>query len=136
MSNEEDILRSCKVIAVVGLSSEPGRASYGVAKYLQGQGYHIIPVNPRETTILNETCYPDLSTIPVPVDMVDVFRRSEAVPEIVDEAIKIGAKAIWLQEGIVHEEAAARARKAGLKVVMDKCAFKEHLKMVNPDYAD
>ncbi len=130
MSTEEDILRSSKVIAVVGLSSEAGRASYGVARYLQGQGYRIIPVNPRETNILNEVCYPDLSTIPVPVDMVDVFRRSEAVPDIVNEAIKIGAKAIWLQEGIINEEAAARARQAGLKVVMDKCAFKEHRKMV------
>lgn len=126
MSGEEKILDSSRTIAVVGLSAKPDRPSHRVASYLKQRGYRIIPVNPGETEILGETCYPDLSSIPEPVDVVDIFRRSEEVLPIVEEAIKIGAKAVWMQEGIVNEQAAARAREAGLLVVMDKCMLKTH----------
>ena len=126
MSIEADILKSSRVVAVVGLSSNPERHSYKVASYLKEQGYRIIPVNPRENTVLGEAAYPDLSSIPGPVDVVDVFRRPEDVPAIVEQAIKIGARAVWMQEGIVSEAAAAQAREAGLLVVMDKCMFKQH----------
>lgn len=129
MALEEEILRGNRIIAVVGLSSNPERPSNQVGSYLKEKGYTIIPVNPNEKVILSETCYPDLSSIPVHVDVVDIFRRSEDVPPIVAEAVKIGAKAVWMQEGVVNEEAAASARKAGLKVVMDKCMKKEHLKL-------
>ena len=134
MSTEEEILRDSKVIAVVGLSSNPERPSYRVSHYLKQQGYQIIPVNPWETEVLGEVCYPSLTAIPVKVDMVDIFRRSAAVPEIVEEAIKIGAKAVWMQEGVISEKAAARAREAGLKVVMNKCTYKEHRKMVSEKF--
>lgn len=127
-SIEEKILEN-KVIAVVGLSPKPDRPSYVVADYMKAQGYRIIPVNPMATEILGETCYPDLSSIPEPVDTVDIFRRSEDTPEIVKEAIKIGAKAVWLQEGVINEEAAALAEQAGLMVIMDKCILKEHQKL-------
>lgn len=129
MSTEETILKSSRVIAVVGLSSNPTRPSNGVACYLKECGYKIIPVNPQEERVLGEVCYPDLESIPEPVDVVDIFRRSEFVPPIVDEAIKIKAKAVWMQEGVVNELAAASAREAGLLVVMDSCIAKEHMKL-------
>ena len=121
----DDIL-NMKRIAVVGLSSDPSRPSYDVARYLQRQGYTIIPVNPKETEVLGEKSYPTLSDIPEPPDVVDVFRRPEYVGEIVDEAIKVGAKAVWLQLGVINEEAARKAREAGLLVVMDRCMKIEH----------
>ncbi len=122
------ILRESHTIAVVGLSAKPDRPSYGVAKYLQSHGYRIVPVNPALTEVLGERSYPDLASIPEPVDVVDIFRRSEDVPPVVDAAIAKGAKVVWMQEGIVNEEAAARARAAGLQVVMDHCMKKEHEK--------
>jgi hypothetical protein len=125
----KEILNRYKVIAVVGLSSNPERPSYNVANYLKSQGYRIIPVNPREQEVLGERCYPDLSSIPEPIEVVDIFRRPEDVPAIVEEAIKVGAKVVWMQEGIINEEAAARAREAGLLVVMDRCMLKEHQKL-------
>jgi predicted CoA-binding protein len=129
MSTEEKVLNSSRTVAVVGLSSKPDRPSYRVASYLKEQGYKIIPVNPAEKEILGELCYPDLASIPESVDVVDVFRRSEEVLPIVEEAIRIGAKAVWMQEGVINEEAAARAREAGLVVVMDRCMRKEHRKL-------
>jgi predicted CoA-binding protein len=129
MTMEEEILSSSHVVAVVGLSPKPDRPSYKVASYLKQQGYKIIPVNPTEKEILGEVCYPTLASIPEPVDVVDIFRRSEEVLPIVEEAIKIRAKAVWMQEGVINEEAAARARQAGLKVVMDRCMFKEHRRL-------
>ena len=124
------ILRSAKTIAVVGLSSNPMRASHGVAEYLKGVGYRIIPVNPNETEVLGEKAYARLEDIPEKVDIVDVFRRSDAVPEIVDAAIRIGARAVWMQEGVMNEEAAAQARAAGLLVVMDTCILKAHHRLM------
>ena len=126
MLNTASVLRSARTIAVVGLSSKRYRPSHGVAEYMQSSGYRIIPVNPFETEVLGETAYPELDRVPGTVDIVDIFRRSEFVPEIVDAAIRIGARAIWMQEGVVHEEAAAKARAAGLEVVMDRCILKEH----------
>ena len=123
------VLHSCHTIAVVGLSGRRFRPSYGVAEYMQKAGYRIIPVNPLESQILGEKCYPDLESIPGEVDIVDIFRRSEFVPEIVEAAIRKGAKVIWMQEGVVHEEAAARAAAAGLAVVMDRCILKDHASM-------
>lgn len=119
-------LKSARVIAVVGLSSNPMRPSYGVAEYMKNAGYKIIPVNPNEREVLGERAIAKLEDIREPVDIVDVFRRPEFVPEVAESAIAIGAKALWLQEGIVHEAAAKRARNAGLFVVMDKCILKEH----------
>jgi len=129
VSIEEKILNSSRTVAIVGLSSKPDRPSYKVASYLKEQGYKMIPVNPAEREILGETCYPDLVSAPESIDVVDIFRRSEDVPPIVLEAIRIGAKAVWMQEGVINEEAAARASEAGLMVVMDKCMRKEHLKL-------
>lgn len=129
MSIEERILNSSRTIAIVGLSSKPDQPSYRVASYLKEQGYKMIPVNPAEKEILGERCYPDLASIPESIDVVDIFRRSEKVPPIVEEAIRIGANAVWMQEGVINEEAAARARKAGLMVVMDKCMRKEHQRL-------
>lgn len=129
MSIEEKILKSSRVIAIVGLSSEPTRPSHKVASYLKKNGYKIIPVNPKAQEILGEHSYPDLSSIPDPVDVVDIFRHSEEMPAIVEEAIKIGAKAVWMQEGVVNETAAAQATKAGLQVVMNRCMLKEHLRL-------
>jgi len=129
MNRIPDILRSAKTIAVVGLSGRRFRPSYGVAEYLKEAGYRIIPVNPAETSVLGEKCYPDLDSVPEPVDIVDIFRRSEFVPEIVEAAIRKGAKAVWMQEGVVHEDAAKRAEQAGLAVVMDRCILKEHRKL-------
>lgn len=127
MPEEIDILRESRVIAVEGLSSNRLRASHGVAAYLQRSGYRIIPVNPNETEVLGEKAYPDLAAIGEPVDCVLIFRRPEFVPAVVDEAIRKGAKAVWMQHGIRHAEAAAKARAAGLRVVEDRCMMVEHL---------
>jgi predicted CoA-binding protein len=124
-----EILKTARTIAVVGLSPKRYRPSYGVAEYLQKAGYRIIPVNPLETELLGEPCYPDLEAIPEAIDIVDIFRRSEFVPEIVEAAIRKGAKVIWMQEGVVHEDAARRAEAAGLEVVMDRCMLKDHRRM-------
>ncbi len=115
-----------KTIAVVGISDDPERPSHFVARFLEAHGYNVIPVNPKLTEWEEKKCYPDLLSIPVKVDVVDIFRRSEAVPPIVDEAIAIKAKVVWMQEGIVNEEAAAKAREAGIEVVMDRCMKKEY----------
>ena len=129
VSQEEKILRDCHTVAMVGASPDAERPSYRVFSYLKEQGYRVISVNPRFPNILGETCYPDLAAIPDKVDVVDIFRRSEDVPPIVDQAIGIKAKVVWMQQGVVNEAAASRAREAGLQVVMDKCMRKEHLKM-------
>jgi len=121
-----ELLRSAKTIAVVGLSDNPARTSYRVSAYMQSQGYRIIPVNPAISEALGEKAYPTLSEVPEKVDIVNVFRRSEYVPEVVDEAIRLGVPAIWMQEGVVHEEAAEKARQAGTFVVMNRCILKEH----------
>jgi hypothetical protein len=123
-----DLLKNSRTIAVVGLSNRRHRPSYGVAEYLQSAGYRIIPVNPAETEVLGEKCYARLEDIPDHVDIVDVFRRSEFVPEIVESAIRIGASGVWMQEGVIHAEAAERARRAGLSVVMNACILKEHIR--------
>ncbi len=125
------LIHECRTIAVVGLSSNPARPSYRVAAYMQRQGKVVVPVNPRETVVLGEPAYPALSTVPGPVDMVNIFRRSEEVGAVVDEAIRIKAKAVWLQEGVIDEAAAERARRAGLQVVMDRCWLKEHVRCVS-----
>ncbi|HEX7575521.1 MAG TPA: CoA-binding protein, partial [Candidatus Methanoperedens sp.] len=116
----------------VGISDDPTRPSNFVASFLEAHGYTIIPVNPKLTEWERKKCYPDLLSIPVKVDIVDIFRRSEAVPPIVDEAIAIKAKVVWMQEGIVNEEAAAKARRAGIEVVMDKCMKKEYVRYITP----
>ena len=123
------ILTTFRTVAVVGLSDKPQRDSYHVAEYLQQHGYRIIPVNPALTEVLSEKCYARLQDIPEKVEIVDVFRKPEAVPEIVEAAIAIGAKVVWLQEGIVHNEAADTARAAGLQVVQSRCMLKEHARM-------
>jgi predicted CoA-binding protein len=120
-----ELLASAKTIAVVGLSAKPHRASFGVAETLQSSGYRIFPVNPNELEVLGEKCYARLEDIPEKIDIVDIFRRPEFVAEIVDAAIRIGARAIWMQEGVEDELSAARARRAGLFVVMDRCIAKE-----------
>lgn len=124
-----DILRDSRVIAVVGLSGKRYRPSYGVSEYMQRAGYRIIPVNPQETEVLGEKCYPDLDAVPEAIDIVDIFRRSEYVPEIVEAAIRKGAKAVWMQEDVIHDAAARRAQAAGLYVVMDRCILKEHRRL-------
>jgi predicted CoA-binding protein len=126
------ILEECKTIAVVGLSSDPMRASHGVAAYMQRHGYRVIPVNPNETEVLDERAFPDLSSVAkeaVKIELVDIFRNSAYAGEAVDEAIMIGAKAVWLQEGVIDQTAAERAADAGLLVVMDRCWLKEHYRM-------
>ncbi len=130
MANILEILKSSKTIAVVGLSSSPMRPSNGVSEYMKRAGYRIIPVNPNETEVLGERCYARLEDIPEKVDIVDVFRRPEFVPEVVESAIAIGAKTVWMQEGVIHEAAAERARSAGLNVVMDRCILKDHRKLM------
>jgi len=120
------ILRDTKTIAVVGLSSNPMRASHGVAEYLKNTGYRIIPVNPNETEVLGEKAYARLEDVPEPVDIVDVFRRAEEVPAVAESAIKIKAKVLWMQLGIENAEAAEKARAAGLMVVEDACLLVEH----------
>ena len=126
MSTETDILTSYRVVAVVGLSPNEERDSYRVAKYMMDQGYRVIPVNPMVSEVLGEKSYPDLSSVPDKVEIVDIFRRANDVPPIVEQAIKIGAKAVWMQEGIINEEAALLARQAGMAVVMDACIKKCH----------
>lgn len=121
------ILHSFRTIAVVGLSDKPDRDSYHVAAYMQRAGYRIIPVNPVLTEVLGERAYPTLRDIPERIDIVNIFRRPDAVPPIVDDAIAIQARVVWMQEGIVHNEAADRARAAGLQVVMSRCLLKEHV---------
>ena len=117
-------------IAVVGLSDKPSRPSYGVARYLKEQGYRIIPVNPNITEALGEKAYPDLTSVPDPIDLVDIFRRSSQVGPVVDEAITRGVQTIWMQLGIVDEAAAARARDAGITVIMNRCTLVEHRRLV------
>ncbi|HYW42340.1 MAG TPA: CoA-binding protein [Bryobacteraceae bacterium] len=131
MNRIAEILDSARTIAVVGLSGKRYRPSHGVAEYMQRAGYRIIPVNPNETQVLGEPCYPDLDSIPEPIDIVDIFRRSEFVPAIVEAAVRKGAKAIWMQEGVFHEEAARRAEAAGLTVVMDRCILKDHRRLAH-----
>jgi uncharacterized protein len=126
----EELFRAARTIAVIGLSSRRTRPSNGVSEYMQRAGYRIIPVNPQETEVLGARSYPDLDSVPEPVDIVNIFRRSEFVPPIVDAAIRKGAKVVWMQEGVVHEEAAAKAQAAGLIVVMDRCILKEHGKLM------
>ena len=123
-----EILEQSKALAVVGLSSKTMRPSHGVAEYMQSRGYRIIPVNPHEEAALGEKSYASLDDVPEPFDVVVIFRRPEFVPEIVEAAIRKGAKTVWMQEGVIHQEAAERARTAGLKVVMDRCILKEHAK--------
>lgn len=126
----KDILLSAKTIASFGLSSNPGKESYGIAQYLKSQGYRIIPINPTVDEILGEKAYPDLESVQVPIDVVQVFRKSEDVPPVVDSAIQVGAKTVWMQEGIVNEEAAQKAREAGLQVVMDACMRGTHRRLI------
>ena len=121
-----ELLKRARTIAVVGLSDSPLRPSHGVAAYMQQHGYRIIPVNPAIKGALGEKAVASLSDIKEKIDIVDVFRRSESVPEVVDEAIRLKVPAIWMQEGVIHEEAAEKARKAGIFVVMDRCILKEH----------
>lgn len=124
----DELLNDVKTIAVVGLSSDATRASNSVSRYMQSQGYRIIPVNPTEISVLGEKAYPALEDVPDKVDLVDIFRRSDEAGRHVDEAIRLGVRAVWLQEGVIDEQAARRAQEAGLAVVMDRCILKEHLK--------
>jgi uncharacterized protein len=127
-SNEaiKKVLEDCKTIAVVGLSSNPGRASHGVASYMKRNGYKVIPVNPNETEVFGDKSYASLAEVPGTIDLVDIFRRSIEAGHAVDEAIAVGAQAVWLQEGVIDQAAATRAKDAGLLVVMDRCWLKEH----------
>lgn len=129
MGIEQDILRSCQTIAVIGLSSDERKASYRVANYMLTQGYKVVPVNPNETQILGQKCYASLTDVPEKIDIVNIFRKAEDVPPVVDEAIKAGVKAVWMQEGIINEASAQKARQAGIDVVMDRCISKEHKRM-------
>ncbi|MGA3258594.1 MAG: CoA-binding protein [Bryobacteraceae bacterium] len=129
MNRVAAILGEARTIVVVGLSARRFRPSHGVAEYLQRAGYRIIPVNPKIAEVLGERSYASLDEVPEPVDIVDIFRRPEHVPEIVEAAIRKGAKTIWMQEGVVHEEAARRAESAGLAVIMDRCILKEHRRL-------
>jgi uncharacterized protein len=122
------LLQSAQIIAVVGLTDAPTRPSYGVSHYMQSQGYRIIPVNPNIKEWEGEKAYPSLLDVPEKIDIVNVFRRTDAVPEVVKQAIQIKAPAIWMQEGVIHHQAAEKARRAGIFVVMDKCILKEHIK--------
>jgi len=129
--NIKRILDECKTIAVVGLSSDSSRASNGVARFMQKNSYRVIPVNPNETVVLGEKAYASLADVPDEIDLVDIFRRSDEAGKSVDEAIEIGAKAVWLQEGVIDEAAAKRAEEAGLLVVMNKCWLKEYVEYEN-----
>jgi uncharacterized protein len=130
MAAIRDLLRDSKTIAVVGLSGKKFRPSYGVAEYMQRAGYRIIPVNPNETEVLGEKSYARIEDIPEHIDIVDIFRRPEFVGPLVDAAIQAGANTIWMQEGVVHEDGAQKARDAGLAVVMDRCILKEHMRLL------
>lgn len=123
------ILDQAKTIAVVGLSSKPSRASHGVSRYMQAQGYRIIPVNPNEREVLGETAYSSLAEVPEKIDLVDVFRKSDEAGQVVDEAIALGVPAVWLQEDVIDHAAAQRALDAGLDMVMDRCILKEHQRL-------
>lgn len=129
MPETSEILRKYRTIAVVGLSNNPARPSHGVTAYMKAKGYKIIPVNPGHSQILGEKAYRTLEEVPEPVEIVNIFRRSETIPPIVDSAIAIGAKVVWMQEGIQNEAAAEKARAAGLEVVMDTCILKEHRRL-------
>jgi predicted CoA-binding protein len=131
MNRISEILHDARTIAVVGLSGKRFRPSYGVAEYMKRSGYRIIPVNPHEVEVLGEKSYSDLDSVPDGVDIVNIFRRSEFVPAIVEAAIRKGAKAIWMQEGVVHEDAARRAEEAGLAVIMDRCILKDHRRLAH-----
>ena len=126
---EATILNDYRIIAMVGLSPDPNRPSHRVAKYLINHGYKVIPVNPDTQEILGTRSFSNMSSIPEPIEIVDIFRKSEEVMPIVDEAIKIGAKVVWMQEGVINEEAASKARDAGLLVAMDRCMLKEHKRL-------
>jgi uncharacterized protein len=126
-----EILRKCRTIAVVGISPKEARDSNRVAKYLMEQGYEVVPVNPGQREILGKPCFKTLKDIPFPIDMADLFLNPTRVPPVVDQAIEIGVHAIWMQEGVVHNESAQKAGKAGITVVMNKCIKKEHMKMTN-----
>ncbi len=133
MNENEDgtirnILETARVIAVVGLSHKSWRASNRVSGYMKAEGYRIIPVNPKETKVFGEKAYARIEDVPEKIDLVNVFRRSELVPPVVESAIRVGAKAVWMQEEVIHEQAAERARAAGLQVVMDRCIMQEHLR--------
>ncbi len=128
-ANIKEIFTRYHTVAIVGASPKPERPSHRVADFLKKEGFRVIPVTPNADKVVEEKAYPDLASIPVPVEVVDIFRRSEDVLPVVEKAIAIGAKAVWMQEGIVNEEAAAKARKAGLKVVMDRCMKKELRKL-------
>ena len=134
MKDEEikDVLQRCKTVAVVGISPKENRPSYGVAAYLKSKGYRIIPVRPDGDEILGEKVYHSLMEIPrgIEIEVVDIFRKSEDVPPVVEEAIRRGTKVVWMQEGIINQEARAKAEKAGLKVVMDRCMKKEHQRLL------
>ena len=123
-----NLLQTSTTIAVVGLTDSPIRPSYGVSSYMQSQGYRIVPVNPNISESLGQKAFATLLDVPEKIDIVNIFRRPEAVPEIVDQAIQLGVPAIWMQEGVVHEEAAEKARRAGVFVVMDRCILKEHVR--------
>jgi len=125
-----DILLSTKTIASVGLSSNTEKESYWIVSYLKEQGYHVIPVNPTATEILGEKAYPNLESVPEKIDVVQVFRKPEDVMPVVEDAIKVGAKVVWMQEGIINEEAAQKAREAGLQVVMDACMRATHRRLI------
>ncbi|MGH9404337.1 MAG: CoA-binding protein [Terriglobia bacterium] len=123
-----ELLQRYKTLAVVGISPKPARPSYGVAAYMRAHGYRVISVNPNAESVFGERCYGSLAEIPGPVEVVVIFRRPEFVPEVIEDAIRKGAKAVWMQEGITHEAAARRGREAGLAVVEDRCILKEHAK--------
>ncbi len=131
MNQIAEILQNARTIAVIGLSGKRYRPSYGVTEYMQKAGYRIIPVNPMVAEVLGEKAYPDLDAVPGPVDIVNIFRRSEFVPEIVDAAIRKGARVVWMQEGVYHEEAARKAEAAGLIVIMDRCILKDHRRLAH-----
>lgn len=131
----QSVLKRFRTVAVVGASEDPDRPSNRVARFLKEHGYHIVPVTPEADTVLGERAYPDLASIPEPVEIVDIFRRPEYVPPVVEEAIAIRAKAVWMQEGIVNEAAAVTARQAGLTVIMDRCMRKELIRLLRHEEA-
>jgi predicted CoA-binding protein len=128
-NNEEQILKEYRTIAMVGASDKPGKASHRVFNYLIGEGYHVIPVNPEIENVSDHKSYPNLADVSEKIEVVDIFRKSEHVPAIIDKTIEAGAKAVWMQEGVINEEAAKKAMDAGLLVVMDRCMRKEHIRL-------